>query len=138
MLWAKENYHKSNSTHLNLTFYDWMVYQTPGGVSYGILTLFAKWCDDRFANLFSKHKGMRRNIFLKVIIIFFILAFSFTCLHKLSCLFVKSVFCLLVLFSLLLCRPSILRSQMDGTRTYARKLSRTTNERIRKFNCQQK
>ena len=66
MLWAKEKYHKSNDTHLNLTFYDWMVYQTPGGVSYGILTLFLKWVDDRFANIFSKRHGMHRNIFVKV------------------------------------------------------------------------
>lgn len=67
LTWNKERYHNSTETHLNLTYYDWFVYQAPGGISYGLITLVAKWIDDRAANFFSKRHGMERHMLMKVI-----------------------------------------------------------------------
>jgi hypothetical protein len=66
LLWQKEARHNMTDTHLNMTFFDWITYQSPGGVSFGILSLLIKWADDRAANFFSKKHGMQRHMLLKV------------------------------------------------------------------------
>ena len=48
--------------YFNIKKEDWVVY-----LVISLLSLMAKWCDDRFAAYFSKKHGMDRHVFMKVI-----------------------------------------------------------------------
>jgi hypothetical protein len=47
--------------HFNLKKEDWVVYFV-----ISLLSILAKWCDDRYAAYFSKKHGMERHVFMKV------------------------------------------------------------------------
>ena len=47
--------------YFNLKKEDWVVY-----LVIALLSIVAKWCDDRYAAHFSKKHGMERHIFMKV------------------------------------------------------------------------